>query len=133
MSKIGFVRNILKFKLLFASVWLQKTHYKVCQVCYFIGRLGSLLENSENTSIRVFFGLGVPKMFKCCKSCKPCIKCHIKHFDFLRKISSSKKWQRSIIKVANVIITKHLKTGLCEKRTKSKSLCASIWLKKLNT
>lgn len=54
MSTIGFVRNILKFKLLFASVWLQKTHYIECQVCYFIGRLGSLLENSENTSIRGF-------------------------------------------------------------------------------
>lgn len=29
MSTIGFVRNIPKFKLLFASVWLQKTHYIV--------------------------------------------------------------------------------------------------------
>lgn len=26
------------------------------QVCYFIGRLGSLLENSENTSIGVIWG-----------------------------------------------------------------------------
>lgn len=50
------MRNTLKFKPLFASLWLQKTHLYSAQVCYFIGRLGSLLENSENTSIGVIWG-----------------------------------------------------------------------------